>query len=106
MKTNTELLIGMTTVPTLEIGREISKFLITEKLAACTQISESPVISCYIWKDQINEDKEYELTIKFLKKNAEQVKEALLRMHPYETPQWYAFEPELICKKYAFWAEK
>lgn len=105
MKTKAEILVGYTTVPSVEIGREIAKFLVSERLAACAQVSESPVASYYIWKGEISEDREHVLCVKFSKTNAAQVEAAISRMHPYECPQWYAVEPSVVSQKYASWAE-
>lgn len=82
---------------------EISKFLVENKLAACVQTSESPVISTYIWKGETKEDKEFVLKAKYAKAKNAEVEAAVKRLHPYECPQWYVFEPCCVSKEYAEW---
>ena len=62
-----KLLLLMTTVPNQLLAEQISNELIERKLAACISIKE--IKSIYRWQGNIEENKEFELTIKSIPEN-------------------------------------
>ncbi len=76
----------MTTTPSSEEAQKIAEYLVTEKLAACVQIT-SDVKSTYLWKNKMETSRE---CLCFIKTRADlfpQVETAIKKLHSYETPE-------------------
>ena len=67
------------------MGEQISKELIERKLAACISIKE--IKSIYVWQENIEENKEFELTIKSMPKNLNELTLFLKEKITYEVPE-------------------
>ena len=80
-----KLLLLITTVPNQLLAENIAKFLIKRKLAACVSIKE--IKSIYQWQGKIEENKEFELTIKSLPKNLNELNTIIKEMVNYEVPE-------------------
>ena len=79
-----------TTVDNNENAKTLARMLIQARLAACVQLKE--VNSIYEWKNQIEEDEEIQLTIKFNYQDYERVEKFIKKNHPYDVPQIIAVE--------------
>ena len=80
-----KLLLLITTVPNQLLAEQIAKELIKGKLAACVSIKE--IKSIYKWKDNIEENKEIEITIKSLPENLNKLILVLKEKITYEVPE-------------------
>ena len=80
-----KILLIITTVPNLLLAEEIAKLLIKKDLAACVSIKE--IKSIYKWQGSIEENKEFELTIKSLPKNLNELILILKGKTTYEVPE-------------------
>ena len=80
-----KLLLLITTAPNQLLAEQISKELIKRKLAACISIKE--IKSIYIWKGNIEENKEFELTIKSIPENLNELTLILKEKITYEVPE-------------------
>lgn len=80
-------IIAITTFETGEKAREVASTLVGEKLAACVQVS-GPIDSFYIWQGKVESQTEYRMLMKTSSRLEEELRERLLQLHPYETPQW------------------
>ena len=80
-----KLLLLITTVPNQFLAEQISKELIEKKLAACISIKE--IKSIYIWQENIEENKEFELTIKSLPEKIDELTLILKEKIDYEVPE-------------------
>ena len=69
----------------------IAKLLIQKKLAACVSIKQ--IFSIYEWDDDIEETKEFEITIKSKPEFKDNLIEFLNKISTYDVPQ-------IIYKKY------
>ena len=98
-----KLLLLITTAPTQLLAEQISKELIERKLAACISIKE--IKSIYIWKGNIEENKEFELTIKSIPKNLNELTFILKEKITYEVPEiiYKIFDSE---NSYSQWVEE
>jgi periplasmic divalent cation tolerance protein len=83
MKTYTQI---TTTTETKEQAQIIARYLVEEKLAACVQIL-GPIASTYRWKGKIETAEEWLCLIKTRGSLYVQVEEAIIKLHPYETPE-------------------
>ena len=86
-----KLLLLITTVPNQLIAEKIAKLLIKKKLAACVSIKE--IKSIYKWQENIEQNKEFELNIKSIPKNLNELTDTIKENITYEVP-------ELIYKKF------
>ena len=80
-----KLLLLITTVPNQLLAEQISKELIESKLAACISIKE--IKSIYKWQGNIEENKEFEITIKSLPENLNELTLILKEKITYEVPE-------------------
>ena len=77
-----KLLLLITTAPNQLLAEQISKELIERKLAACISIKE--IKSIYRWQGNIEENKEFELTIKSIPENLKKITLFLREKITYE----------------------
>tara|TARA_B100001115_G_C15771840_1_gene378813 strand:+ start:646 stop:957 length:312 start_codon:yes stop_codon:yes gene_type:complete len=80
-----KVLFLITTVPNQLLAEQIAKELIEVKLAACVSIKE--IKSIYKWQGNIEENKEFEITIKSLPENLNELILILKEKISYEIPQ-------------------
>jgi len=97
------LLILCTTVSNKYCAENIAKKLLKDKLAACVSIKE--INSFYLWDEKIQDDTEYEVTIKSKPEKLNNLIQFLKIEIGYEIPQiiYKNFESE---KSYYEWAKK
>lgn len=81
-----EIIIVFTHVPNRACAEHIAQTLVTEKLAACVNIS-SPVTSIYRWQGQVERAEEIGLVIKTSCKKYADCETKLRMLHPYELPE-------------------
>ena len=86
-----EVLVMCTTESSNENALQMAKLLIKNKLAACVSIKQ--VFSIYEWDDDIEETKEFEITIKSKLEFKDYLIEFLNKNSTYDVPQ-------IIYKKY------
>jgi periplasmic divalent cation tolerance protein len=93
MEIKKEIGVGVTTCSSKEVASNIVNELLSAKLIACGQV-EGPVESIYRWKGRLEKETEWKITLKFdLGKRAE-LEGKLVKIHPYETPQWVMWKAE------------
>ena len=80
-----KVLFLITTVPNQLLAEQIAKELIEVKLAACVSIKE--IKSIYKWQGRIEENKEFELTIKSLPENLNELTLIVKSKTTYEVPE-------------------
>ena len=80
-----KVLLLITTVPNQLLANKIAKELIESELAACISIKQ--IQSIYKWQGDIEENKEFEITIKSLPKNLNKLTHILKSRITYEVPQ-------------------
>ena len=80
-----KLLLLITTVPNQLVAEKIAKLLIKKKLAACVSIKE--IKSIYVWQGNVEENNEFELTIKSLPENLNQITNFVKKKINYEVPE-------------------
>ena len=80
-----KLLLLTTTLPNKLLAEQIAKELIEINLAACVSIRE--IKSIYRWKGNIEENKEFEITIKSLPEKLNELNLILKEKITYEVPE-------------------
>ena len=86
-----EVLVLITTESSKIDALRIAKLLLQKKLAACVSIKQ--IFSIYAWDDDIEETKEFEITIKSKPEFKDNLIEFLNKISTYDVPQ-------IIYKKY------
>ena len=81
----------------------IAKLLLQKKLAACVSIKQ--IFSIYAWDDDIEETKEFEITIKSKPEFRDNLIDFLYKISTYDVPQiiYKKYESEM---KYYDWIDK
>ena len=86
-----EVLVIITTESSNANALRMAKLLIQNKLAACVSIKQ--IFSIYEWDDDIEETKEFEITIKSKTEFKDNLIDFLQKVSTYDVPQ-------IIYKKY------
>lgn len=66
-------------------GATLAKALLTEKLAACINIT--PVQSFYTWQGEMQQDQEWQLLIKTRSSLVERLTARVQQLHSYDVPE-------------------
>ena len=93
------------TTETKEQARDIARFLVEEKLAACVQILDG-IESTYLWKGKIETSHEFMCFIKTRKDLYPQVEAAIKKIHSYETPEIIALPIIEGSEDYLHWLDE
>lgn len=97
------MLLACTTVGTREAAEQIAREVIAHRLAACVQI-DGPIVSHYVWQGRPQRSEEYRLCLKFVETQTVALEELVLRLHPYDTPEWIVLPATRVGEKYLSWA--
>jgi periplasmic divalent cation tolerance protein len=79
-----------TTVATLEEAREIASTVVKEELCAGAHIDQSE--SFYRWKGDVENAKEYRVTMQCKKEASQALQQRIRELHSYEEPAIYVFD--------------
>lgn len=80
-----EYCIVLTTFESEAQAGPVLEKILEAKLAACVQVL--PIKSHYVWKEQLCHDTEVLVLCKTRTARYEALKQKLLELHPYETPE-------------------
>ena len=94
--------IALTTLPNREQGEHLAGTLVEERLAACVNVL-GPVASIYRWEGKVARDEEVLLFIKTTAAGVAPLQARLLELHPYDTPEFLAFEVGAGAPGYLHW---
>jgi periplasmic divalent cation tolerance protein len=82
-----EPLLVLTTLGNAEQGKKLAAELVDLRLAACVTCMPN-LTSYYRWSGRVEEDSEILLMIKTTSERLETLKAHLLRVHPYQVPEF------------------
>ena len=95
-------LIVITTVAQTYDAREIAEEIISRRLAACVNILPQ-VYSVYRWQNKVDHDNEQILLIKTLDERLDELRDFMLRRHPYEVPEFVVIDIDSTEGPYRAW---
>lgn len=95
-------LIVITTVAQTYDAREIADELVSRRLAACVNILPQ-VYSVYRWEGRIEHDNEQILLIKTLDERVDELRDFMMKRHPYEVPEFVVINIDNIEGPYREW---
>lgn len=98
-----KFIIIQTTFPNLTSAKKLARILLTEKLAACVQLSK--IDSFYIWEEKIANSKEILANIKSENNNFTEIEKIITKNHPYKIPQIIKINIDDISENYSNWIE-
>ena len=99
----TQYVVVLITVPSLEIGEKIVGELLARKLAACVNIIPS-IHSIYVWQGKVQNDQEVLLVVKTRAELVDvNLVPAVKALHPYEVPEIIALPIVLGSQSYLDW---
>jgi periplasmic divalent cation tolerance protein len=85
-----------------ENARNISRILVSEKLAACCTIVPS-VYSIYAWEEAIEENSEVLVMVKTSHTKLEALEARVAELHPYDVPEIISVSLAQSAKPYLQW---
>jgi len=97
-----KITICFVTAPSSEVASALAKLVVDQRLAACVNIVPG-VQSVYRWNDEVTIDSEVLMIMKTSTARLEDLKRAVLKEHPYDTPEFIAIEPSASLEPYAQW---
>ncbi len=94
--------IALTTLAAREAGEQLAATLVEERLAACVNVIGG-VASIYRWEGKVERDEEVLLLMKTTAAGVGPLKARVLELHPYDTPEFLAFEVGAGSSGYLDW---
>lgn len=82
----TEIVLVLTTVSSVQLGEQIAKTLVEERLAACVNIGAA-MRSIYRWHGRVEEGEEFQLVIKTTTDRVADIEARIRTLHTYELPE-------------------
>lgn len=84
-------------------ARSLAHAMIEQRLAVCVQV-DAGVQSFYRWKGEVNSDREWRLTVKFLETDNDSLSAFIRSSHPYDVPEWVVVPADQVAPDYLKWA--
>jgi periplasmic divalent cation tolerance protein len=81
-----DFILVISTVPNENEGKTIAEKIVTERLAACANLS-SAVQSVYWWRDNLSTDREFMLFIKTRNDLYPKLEQRIKELHSYDVPE-------------------
>lgn len=97
--------VALSTVGSAEDAERIARELVGRRLAACVNVVGG-VVSVYRWKGAVERDEERLLVIKTRAERLEELRQALVELHPYEVPELVALPVEAGHAPYLAWLDE
>ena len=101
----TDAVVAFSTVGKREDADRIARALVERRLAACVNIVPG-LTSVYRWKGAIETDAENLLVIKTRRDRVDELRAALVALHPYEVPELIVLPVEAGHAPYLAWVDE
>ena len=98
----TDNVVILTTAASKREARKIARLLVRDKLAACVNITQ-PIESIYRWQGKVVTGREFQLIIKSIRKMFPEIRDAILKVHSYDTPEVIALPVIQGSREYLAW---
>ncbi len=99
------MLLIYTTLPSMDIARNIALALITERAVACANMIPF-VHTLYEWNGQIQQGQEVILLLKTSATKESEVYSRIRALHPYECPALFSLTPTRVNALFETWIEE
>ncbi|MDQ3856693.1 MAG: divalent-cation tolerance protein CutA [Chloroflexota bacterium] len=104
MQATDDLALVYTVCASEEEALQISRAVVRERLAACTNYW--PIQSVYVWQGELTEDTEVALIVKTTRARVPEVFDRIRAMHSYELPCLLELAPREAGPEYADWIRR
>jgi periplasmic divalent cation tolerance protein len=98
-------LVVLCTVPTPQVGAELARKLVAERLAACVNLLAG-MQSFYEWEGTLHEEPECQLVIKTQRARFAALQAWLQQNHPYDEPEILALPVAAGSPGYLAWVRR
>ena len=105
MKAAVQYRAVLVTCATLKEARRISRRVVGRRLAACVNVTLSPVESFYTWKGKLEKTREYLLVMKTMVKRLAELEREVKRLHSYDVPEFIALPITEGSNDYLAWLQ-
>lgn len=95
-------IIVITSLPSIDEAKSLSKHLLDKKLVACAQI-QSEMTSIYEWQGKVEMSKEVALHLKTFDQYYLPIEKAIKEHHSYDVPEIIAIQIDKISDDYLDW---
>ena len=90
------------TAPNIKVAKKISRQLLKIQLIACSNIFPK-INSLFTWNGKLEETQEVAMFLKSKKSNFNQIKNEIIKLHPYKCPCVALINIEKINLEYGNW---
>lgn len=94
----------LTTFATAEDAAAVVRPVVEENLAACGTLLPG-ARSIYRWQGAVEDAAEVVVLLKTTAGRLPALRERVLALHPYETPEWVVLDPTEVSPAYAAWVQ-
>ena len=101
MTDSPRLVLALTTEADQARAQTLAEALLERRLVAC--VSLQPLQSLYRWKGELQRDAEVQLLLKTSADLLGRLREAVMELHSYDTPEWLTWPVE-ASGAYGAWA--
>ena len=98
-----KICVILTTTADKKSAKKLSAILLRKNLAACIQ--RIRIKSRYMWKNELQNEREFLLIIKTIRANRKKIKAIFDSHHPYELPEFVCLKAD-SSKAYKKWVER
>jgi periplasmic divalent cation tolerance protein len=84
---------------------KIARRIVQQRLAACVNLLETPVLSVYRWKGRIEQAREFLLLMKTSRSRLGALRAEVERLHSYDVPEFIALPMVSGSPRYLAWLE-
>ncbi|MCG2864377.1 MAG: divalent-cation tolerance protein CutA [Vulcanisaeta sp.] len=102
---SSEYVVIFVTVPNKDVGVELARHLVSNRLVACVNVVDG-LKSIYYWEGRVEEDNEALLIIKSRKDRLDDIINAVRGKHPYKVPEIIALPIIGGLKDYLAWIDE
>ncbi|MCG2862963.1 MAG: divalent-cation tolerance protein CutA [Vulcanisaeta sp.] len=102
---SSEYVVIFVTVPNRDLGIELARYLVGNKLAACVNVIDG-LRSVYYWEGRVEEDNEALLIIKTRRDRLDDTIKAIRERHPYKVPEVIALPIIGGLREYLGWIDE
>ncbi|GAT32170.1 divalent-cation tolerance protein CutA [Spartobacteria bacterium LR76] len=97
--------LALTTFATQEEAAAVVRQLLEERVIACGTILP-PARSLYVWHGKVEDSTESVVLLKTGASRLDDLRERLLALHPYDTPEFVVLDPETASPAYLAWVRQ
>lgn len=102
MPEDAQILVVLTTAPTLQVAEELGTALVEERLAACANLLPG-VLSIFRWEGGLQREGEVVVLLKTTADRLEALRARLVELHPYEVAEVLALPVRAGHDAYLSW---